>query len=885
MLIQQALYGEQSGAHRLLAKSCDEKEPFGELEFFTDRPGDPPARMAWGPFISGFALEGHWIFAKTFPDATASRPGMVLTCVLVLPLEEVIHISNVGPLLDLLPKEFPPCGARTSVALINWLPADQADDGARGALPEAAGVGAVVHALFGTEGGKRPIVWLGHNGFRAVIEGLWRHLPPRMRASFRFRHSFEVQDTERHAPTLVATPSDLVGRWTDFTCVRADDAVPPPSLAEAFLRGLPEGEAVRKVLDQLEVEPDSLRQIQLAQECCRHTDAAGTSVADARALARLVSALAPDPQQGIAFKAHVLKRFSEATQQGEATDVLALRNFDPRPFPDGEKVQRIAGVWVKTRFLKPSRLQECLPVLEAAFDQPSTPTVLNQSWAHEVKTSVKEALASWPREGAKDSATALWGLWQRNSHIVGYLEPLLPSDENRLTAMGRDLAETCPLPIENALGDTLMALAARREWFLLNAHLLLATVGRAPAGHAEAWRQQLRVDRDQNSWEGVRVLGERTSPETQLEVALSTNDERVLALAGQVCARQSGLLARLDVEQAQWRRIWREAIAAGASPWQGIPDPQTVMFALVDRALRNEPVEAGLLLSLSATPLANLMLHPQRAQVWNRLGGIEPRLKTAFLEATATGWWQAFESSQGPDAVLGEPLESPLQEAVLEETRLWSALERARQSDKVFTLFERFASLPSTLFGRWLDHWFAAHRTSVFTFGEAFRLSQLVQKWNWRDIAQKLAANAHRPGVLEAAQACSSLLSLFEHLRLKSMSWTSGSWTSGGSDKKSRSGESISADELWQLWGEVAAQHYPWGSGDQNLWKRARGDEAQLIHRSTGKASWTEALHLLRRGGGGKGISAERLLSEMRQDFPRSEQLEFLWQHRERLND
>ena len=75
------------------------------------------------------------------------------------------------------------------------------------------------------------------------------------------------------------------------------------------------------------------------------------------------------------------------------------------------------------------------------------------------------------------------------------------------------------------------------------------------------------------------------------------------------------------------------------------------------------------------------------------------------------------------------------------------------------------------------------------------------------------------------------------------------------------------SQEWWNKLIDIAVALYPLGPMEREIWARAGGDVAELHLQPTGKASWYNAVHLIRRGGGGKEISLERLLATMRADF------------------
>lgn len=64
---------------------------------------------------------------------------------------------------------------------------------------------------------------------------------------------------------------------------------------------------------------------------------------------------------------------------------------------------------------------------------------------------------------------------------------------------------------------------------------------------------------------------------------------------------------------------------------------------------------------------------------------------------------------------------------------------------------------------------------------------------------------------------------------------------------------------------------YEQGPEQDDIWKRAGGDVSILSNSASRKSQWYSAIDNLSKGGGGKGISMESLINEVREDFPESE--------------
>src|ERR1700744_6686954 len=104
MRVDQAIYGEVDGAHSLRAASGDQQLATS-IANRLDLPDAPPQGTTWRPYVSGFAHREHYIIARTFPDPTASRGGMVFAHALIMPLEDICQWRDIGGIFALLASE------------------------------------------------------------------------------------------------------------------------------------------------------------------------------------------------------------------------------------------------------------------------------------------------------------------------------------------------------------------------------------------------------------------------------------------------------------------------------------------------------------------------------------------------------------------------------------------------------------------------------------------------------------------------------------------------------------------------------------------------------------------------------------------------------------
>src|ERR1700722_17484372 len=104
MQISWAAFGERNAGHALLATS-DNHPLASKLIQYTDRPGDPPFNQEWGPVISGFCYEDHYILLRTMQDPDTGRAGMVRSYAAFIDLQKLSIVECLASIFAALPIE------------------------------------------------------------------------------------------------------------------------------------------------------------------------------------------------------------------------------------------------------------------------------------------------------------------------------------------------------------------------------------------------------------------------------------------------------------------------------------------------------------------------------------------------------------------------------------------------------------------------------------------------------------------------------------------------------------------------------------------------------------------------------------------------------------
>ena len=863
IFVYRAMYGEHDGSHHLLDAPPDAEDAFKRLLRHTDRPRVLDDSTFSGPALNGFPFGAFYALIKIFPDPKATRPGMVRTWALLVPIDDAARTSDVPALLSLLPSRLPPSVPCRSNLI--KLGEEDLPDEVSGDRTTSAFYGGLVRSVLSAAERNEPVVWSDAQSLAEAASVLWQGLWPAARERFSFRHGVGPQDlgsSDQQSESelrLIACPASRRGTWGRRPTVGPDDDCDDLSLAESYVLRHPAGEPLRQFEHALGAHLGTVSDLKFLEDCHRHfEDVAYLDAGQVVALAKQVVYLSPDPAEGEDIKAQIVRRMEAVLPGGEAEDIGRLRNFDPKPFEGGEEV--VAGIvreWsTSVPFARPIPEAHARLISECFA---SGPTKL---WRDAFRSGLAETLGHWP----KCARNALWEWWMAKPSLVSQTDELLPHTPE----VENDLAGAVPSSLPDAVAEEVTELSRRRAWSLLYAAVLASSL--PPRAAFERFMQATDLQREAGARfaEGLHLIADRAGGKNTVAAALALQNELLYALAGEACVDAPRLLARMDVARPAWRAVWLERVRTSRfqaeresaesierSLWEGVSDPSDTMNALLAAVAEGKHVSEELLLFLSESRHADLRGMPNRSALWLQLPSGP---KERFMTRTAEGWIQRFLAD--PET---KSLEEALRPVVLGEIRRLLGLGRPSTVREGVRLFKRFDELSQQRFLTWLRSVLPA--SPALSQAEASALGRLVHRRDWNRAASKIYRLASdRMDLRPALQECRGLLSFLDSFF--------------GTLQGLLGSPRLGPDDWWRTFAEIGANLYPEGVGDRAVWSRAGGDLSAVNMNQAGRTQWTEALHQLRYGGAGEDVSADRLLGEMRADFPRNSELRLLAENR-----
>ena len=383
MKIAWAAFGERNGGHALLAISSGARLA-AKITQFTDRPGDPPAGVEWGPVISGFYFLDHYILLRTLPDPTAGRAGMVRTYAAFLPAANLGGVASLATVFDGLPSDLmkPP----------STLPELEVDGSAVPIQPtneQLPGFAHIVEELCSPDP-VLPLVWARKESYLPTIDAIWQRLPIGLRPCFGFSFQFVPEHKLPVTPTIIATLPGLEARWPTRHLIPVRQKSPAEmNLAEKWFTGVVNGADFSDILHDYGMTIREFKELNvLSSFADLVTRLPRLSFAEARKAVRILEKYSRPEGASRRKRIMLFDRLCALMLESSAEDIETLRNFDSKALADLiPSLQDTMRKW--TGSFGSASSSKKIKLLEMAIATPeswwSVPLI---EWARKLATSV-----------------------------------------------------------------------------------------------------------------------------------------------------------------------------------------------------------------------------------------------------------------------------------------------------------------------------------------------------------------------------------------------------------------------------------------------------------------------------------------------------------------
>lgn len=792
-----ARFGDVSGSHGLIGHSGLDAEFLEAINWYTDLPAGPTAQ--WQPYHAGFPAASRYVVRYTRADRRSQRAGMVTTTVVAVDLAAVgdLQVADLAELAASDPSMQP-----------HTMPSSS------GSKPEDDNA---LAAVIDTLADHHRALWLGQEGFIAMVGRLWSQLAPSDRARLVFGLAWHPgqlpypTDLANTPLLLLATPPSLRQRFEGWPTVDPSDVHPRGPVSSALLDAAAHSR-VSEVADRLHIEQPTLNQYRLLVDAAfLLEDADELDGQRLRGAWQLLAVLAPDPESGVELKDAISARAEAVTTTSDFSHVRALRTFPRDAYPNAPDLQTCLSDWAEATVADLDRHHDLVAAVNEmeAHDDELTRTLascLDRSLSSRrlaASNHLLETLASGDRMAFR---------WIADHH------PDQQEVDEAITHWAHGHASP---------PDWLPGESAERGWSLTHATTCVTTDPIA------AWDHHARVPNRSRTSDAI--LNARMPPPATVRAALHLGDVHLRDLATELVTNDPELLKPAQVDFEPWRSLWAHAVAAGADPWAQASASELVP-AIIDHVVNGEPVDDVLLDVASRSIAADLSGYSRRRELWTHL---EEPFRTRFLDATARAVARAGSTDSGS-------LEPELVTAMLKPDNIAAVatVDVVRALDTMELLSDR-VNVQTAM---------AVVESARFDQETSRRFGQLVRRRRLKRVARELARRTETRGDLRAAaEQSAELLGLVERAILVLAS-----------------GTAEQADELNAGIVELASRLYPDGPTDDDIWERAGGDPSELREGKSGKRRWRRAVEaILDEARGAPTLRA--LVDEMSKDFDRDD--------------
>nr|WP_255552323.1 effector-associated domain EAD1-containing protein [Flavobacterium sp. CSZ] len=324
----------------------------------------------------------------------------------------------------------------------------------------------------------------------------------------------------------------------------------------------------------------------------------------------------------------------------------------------------------------------------------------------------------------------------------------------------------------------------------------------------------------------------------------------MIKIAGKICSKSPKNLNKLKVLDANWQKIWLEAILTGNEIETGLKEPDKEISKLFDSLILGANISEELIDKISQSEHGNILFYPNRSEIWKKFSD---NAKNNFLTKTSAALLNQLSLNSNtliPDDIF--IIDHISQKGV------WDFLFFNRNNIKsVIPIFDKFNLQDSNL-KDYLSN-YTGHINAV----EATQLGKLIAVKRFSNSAYIINSKASKRNNWKFALAeCHYLLDFITKAALV----ISGTISS----------VNIPTDEWWQSTEELIVELYPNGTALTTIWKKAGGKESDLLTKSTANEIWSDALYKVRRNQLKK-ITMNKLLKEIEKQYGDSKKFKIIY--------
>ena len=270
---------------------------------------------------------------------------------------------------------------------------------------------------------------------------------------------------------------------------------------------------------------------------------------------------------------------------------------------------------------------------------------------------------------------------------------------------------------------------------------------------------------------------------------------------------------------------------------------------MFDDMIEGNSINQQLLEKISDIEFGNILNYKKRETLWNKFPSA---LQTKFLAKTASALLESLSKDSTVEVPSDKILSDYIVKHAIGDFLYYNPLKNA------LPIFNRFLEFPENYIVTYIKNY-----QGQISAIEATQLGKLIQDRKYGDVASAVFHKATTFNNWKMALAeCYTLLGFMTQMNI--------AWT--GIVKN----VTITADQWWESVEEIIIDLYSNPNSLHTVWKKAGGDEADLLMNATPRNVWSDAIHNLR-AGKFSGIDMCSLLKQIKKNYGDNEKFKIIY--------
>lgn len=799
-----------------------------------DQTGD----ISWIPTVRGFMhTSDFFLVMKTYPDNSPDvRKGRVFSHVLIIEKNDIPLIRDISSLFNYFPQKVDKS--------INLKPIFfDTKEISKIIISEKLKkrFNKVIHGLCNLENYNNTIIWVGEHNFEKILSLFWELITKEDKKKLNFGINFDTDTIPLNKINLITTPVNIENKFINrgFCVVRGNDTKKLDSFLELYLaKDSYAQERIKAFQTDIQVEKllrldiDKISIVLETYEKLSQID----DLKKLRTLAVVIALYSPNQEKGKVLKENLIHRISELIKVGKVTDVVLLKDFKIDSFKNSQNIlTNSIKNWLKNNLFVFKKMKN--EDFSFLFKKLRESSVKNW-WTNLFKKEINSFLASITIE--KTDTILIWLV--SDFQIFNQIKSKIDCSKRAEKYFTAQLPDKF---IKKHFKE-LQKFAIIQKWLIFHAKIVWI---KYPFN--EAIKAQLEIDKDENHYDGLNIITNGIPPKTLIDFTISNKDERLLEKAINICQKNLLLFDNIDFKNIIWQKIWIGSINTETEITNSFYKPQQKIFSLYDLIIDEVYIDKEILNKISKTKFANLLNYPKREILWNKFS---IKLQERFLKKTSSILLESL--SKNPETIV--PSDRILSKYISKNALSDFLFFNKENMKSVLPIFRKFNQLSENNLKDYIYNY--KIKLDIVT---AYQLGILVYEKKLAKVADVIFRKTFKYDNWNIAlKECYSLLPILKRMAIKSLGIINNI--------------EITEKQWWKAVEELVINLYDDGNSLKTIWKKAGGENSELLINASVKEVWHNAFSKLKKKRL-ENVTINTLLEEIKKDYANNKDFKIIY--------